>query len=529
MICRYVAGCRRRGRPFSCLIAFCGTDGSLLAPVTPMRGECWDDIELVLRPLLLSLISTRLQAGMTFEEALPTFIATDSYGKHRFKYRDLMRDVSQQLRLQPEGLTPRGSAAQLRILNEDSNPADQLTTIAGEPYHDVIKVRTIVSPYANDHGTFVPDHSDMLCRLSAAKPPVDPCPSQVASLPTLGKAGRALLKKAVQVSPADFLAVWRTKPAGTRALKRFLASPAVRKAKHVWREVFQAQPPRPVLARLARLVGVTLPDTCGYYNYTGKSDFVSEVKRMQKWYHGGRRLTRRRRGLLRVLDNNQVRGRRSVWSKKLTTHYRRLVKPTRLRGLMHWRRCALALHTAGLAVHSGTIPVERHWCQYASYWPPAVKSITEPTFALLSGMCMLRYNWGHFNKPWRPKWTRGDVLLQQRAAEMIAMLHAADVGDITPIETELVNAFRSHASELPAPKRRRLRQAIVADDHQPSTPAPSPAPEVTVADSNAEGSAVRSPRPASDSAASAELPVDALGRTGACPLCTVHFTCGVHS
>ncbi len=70
-----------------------------------------------------------------------------------------------------------------------------------------------------------------------------------------------------------------------------------------------------------------------------------------------------------------------------------------------------------------------------------VRQISEPTFKLLSGMCFLRFNWRHFNKPWHPAWTGGDVLLQQRAGEIIAMLQAAKGGAETPIELELVEAY----------------------------------------------------------------------------------------
>ena len=139
----------------------------------------------------------------------------------------------------------------------------------------------------------------------------------------------------------------------------------------------------------------------------------------------------------------------------MSTHYRRLIRPVYLAGLMRWRRCALALHRAGLALHSGTIPVERQWCHYSSFWPVQTRQVTETTFELLSQLCFLRFNWCHFNKPWRPSWTHGDVLLQQRAAEMISMLRSADQGGTTPIEHELVEAYLASAAADGPPRKRQ--------------------------------------------------------------------------
>lgn len=285
------------------------------------------------------------------------------------------------------------------------------------------------------------------------------------TVPRLSRAGRALLKKAVQLSSAGFKQIADVSPRGVAALHVFLSSPAVRRAKSVWNAVFGAQPPRGAIARVARLVGATLPDAVGYFNYPSRKGFVAEVKRMRRWYKVGRRLTRRHR-VLRGPAGTEVRGRKTVWNGKLTTHYRRLLGKVRMRGLWRWRRCALALHRAGVAVHSGTVPVERHWMQYSSYWPPEVRNITEKPFALLSDMCFLRFNWTHFNKPWVAKWTRGDSLLMQRAAETLAALRAAEMGDTVPIQAELEADYKKRASQCPPRpirKRRRIEQQPVAD------------------------------------------------------------------
>ena len=205
-----------------------------------------------------------------------------------------------------------------------------------------------------------------------------------------------------------------------------------------------------MIARLARRAEATLPCSCGWWNYKDKKDFVAEIRRMRLWYREGRRLTRRRRGLLRVRagTNLQVRGRKTIWSAKLEKHYKLLKQKLRLQGLMRWRRCALALHKAGIGVQSGTLPVERLWSHFSSFFPSQQRSITEPMFKLLSGLGYLRYNWGHYNRPAQPTWTRGDALLAQRSAEMLNMLRAASDGEVTPMEAELVVAFNEASRAL---------------------------------------------------------------------------------
>ena len=181
---------------------------------------------------------------------------------------------------------------------------------------------------------------------------------------------------------------------------------------------------------------------------------------MRRWYSTGRRLQRPRLGILRQPGKAPVVGRATLWSDKMSTHYRRLLGPIYLRGLMRWRRCALALHRAGIPVHSGTIPVERHWHKNTSFWPPQTRNVAEPTFRLLSSMCFLRFNWCHFNKPWGPTWTRGDVLLQQQSDEMIGMLEAVLEHGGTRIEQELAEAHRAAAPPMPPPRKNAGSPAV---------------------------------------------------------------------
>ena len=77
---------KRRGkshRPFACIMGFTGTDGSLLQPPLPLRAEAWPDMQPMLQTLLSNILQQRLAAGLSLQDAVPTFVATDSYHKHR--------------------------------------------------------------------------------------------------------------------------------------------------------------------------------------------------------------------------------------------------------------------------------------------------------------------------------------------------------------------------------------------------------------------------------------------------------------
>lgn len=313
--------------------------------------------------------------------------------------------------------------------------------------------RRWVSPQANDATDFIYDHTDVICRLNAPPAAAAPASSSNCTVASargqLTSAGAALLRKGVELSVAEFQAALRADPEGSGSLRSFLASEGVRRATRVWDEAFQAQPPRPVIARLARRAGVQLHAAHAWVNYAGRRDFIMEVNRMRRWYRHGRRLTRRRRGILRTREGTspQVRGRRTVWTSRLQKHYKLLLRPLRLEGLLHWRRCALALHLAGIPVHSGTLPNERLWSQYRSFFPPGQRRIGERLFALLSDMAFLRYNWGHFNRPWQPKWTRRDALLAQRATDMIGLLRAAASENGAAVEEELAAPFKRRRTD----------------------------------------------------------------------------------
>ena len=185
------------------------------------------------------------------------------------------------------------------------------------------------------------------------------------------------------------------------------------------------------------------------FNHLNNRDFIREVRRMRCWYQQGRQTSRRRRGINRTYQQGpRVRGRTRVWNAKLKGEYRRLVKPLCLRGLFKWRRCALAIRRAGLSVQSGTIPVERHWSQFITLFPPATKRVSLEVFELFAGLAMLRFNWVHYHKPWCPPWACSDTLLQQKADAVL------ESEGMAALQKELTEICTAAVSDLPLTGRR---------------------------------------------------------------------------
>ena len=72
----------------------------------------------------------------------------------------------------------------------------------------------------------------------------------------------------------------------------------------------------------------------------------------------------------------EVVGREVAWSWKVKEHYRKLARLIRIHGLWQWRGAALALHRAGIKMHSGRIPVGRMWSMLAQMMPPVVRAVS---------------------------------------------------------------------------------------------------------------------------------------------------------
>jgi len=373
-------------------------------------------------------------------------VATDSYGKHRLGLKRIADAAAGLGKFQTQGATPRGPVERL-LLHTDPTAA---TTIVGEPYHNVIRLRALVSPQCNDAVTFLRDHQTLLCRLSAEPAPLqDLSEEQSAEPPELSQAAQDLLKVCVENNAKTFHQQWQQHPQAARELQAFLSSPGVRKATQIWKQVFDAQPPMPVIARCCAKCHAAKPPCVKYTNYVTMADFKAEINKMEKWYTPGRRVDRWRQGLLRTTPSASAfeRGRRSVFTAKVRDHYRRLRHQLYMEGLSKWRSCALQLHKAQLSVQSGTIPVERLWSYFVSLWPQQSRNVTETTFEFFSLIGFLRYNYAHYHKHEQSQepWARRDPLLQQKIADFHNLLRAATSGEMTDLQQAIEEACKAKA------------------------------------------------------------------------------------
>ena len=73
----------------------------------------------------------------------------------------------------------------------------------------------------------------------------------------------------------------------------------------------------------------------------------------------------------------------------------------------------MATRKAGVAVHSGTVAVERLWAILKSMLPPAARRVSLRWFTVLAQLMHLRYNCKHVH-PELPGVTDGDPLMAQR-------------------------------------------------------------------------------------------------------------------
>ena len=184
------------------MLAFCGADGSLLDVPQPTATESWRDIQPVLRPFLTELLEVRLACGYTIAEAIPVFHAMDVFHKHEKMLQRLYADVFSAVRLTVESDTPRGDARRRLALPQEHTEGVCLVT--GEPFHDIINMRKLISPRCNDAPDFVRDYSELIERLSfPAAPPRDVI-GRAGGPPALSPSAVTLLSRGVKESSRLF-------------------------------------------------------------------------------------------------------------------------------------------------------------------------------------------------------------------------------------------------------------------------------------------------------------------------------------
>ena len=124
-------------------------------------------------------------------------------------------------------------------------------------------------------------------------------------------------------------------------------------------------------------------------------------------------------------------------------------------------------------MQTATVPTERRWMKFASYYPPETKSTREDTLDLFAGFSMLKYNWVHFNKPWCPAWVRRDPTLAHQFAMAQSVLASSCNECDNSLGDELVVAYTMATADQPRPKRHKNGTSSGRTSAQHVEPGPS--------------------------------------------------------
>ncbi|CAJ1396544.1 unnamed protein product, partial [Effrenium voratum] len=179
---------------------------------------------------------------------------------------------------------------------------------------------------------------------------------------------RDLLRSAAEDTAGAFTLSVQDKQVDVDCLRQFLQQPYVHKSDE-WLKLFQSEPPRGVLSRIARRLDVALSPVNGPWQYPDKQDFRDEIARMISWYEPGRKKLRRARNLREDEPVKMVPGATTVFTTKVREHYAKLSTALKIEGLWKWATVARGLHKAGVPVVSGTISVEQKWSHINSMLP----------------------------------------------------------------------------------------------------------------------------------------------------------------
>ena len=227
-------------------------------------------------------------------------------------------------------------------------------------------------------------------------------------------------------------------------IQSFLGQPYASGAQ-TWCRIFGSHPPRQTLARLCARFRVKLHDTEGNYNVRSAKDFKREIWRIIRWYKQRRRTTMlRRRKVLRERQQKIIQGKAGVLSKKVRAHLRRLRRPLRVEGFMNWREVALHTIRAGIAVHSGTVCVERYWSLLLSYIPRQVTQMSYDWWSVLAQLSFAKWNYQDFSSGGLAGIAERDSEIQSKLSTCILLaraLHDAELSEAMGLR-DLFDPFR---------------------------------------------------------------------------------------
>ena len=272
--------------------------------------------------------------------------------KHHKKLQNLFQDTFPESKLAPVHKTPKAHAHGFEIRPFDVQ--GEGTVIAGEPLHDLFKLRSITSVFACDREDLLADHKDALSRLSRPEMKQKQNEPKVAPPNRLGNEAARILHRAVELPRKKFKQILPNyRPASIEELQNFISHEKVLESE-VWLKEFQAKPPRRTLERLATITDAKLHYCNGFHGYSHNSEFETEMQRIYSWYKPGRETLRHKRGIKRgPKDGPWKRGRRSAITKKVKKHYDTL-RNYRMEDLLNWRLAAKALIRAATQRHQIT-------------------------------------------------------------------------------------------------------------------------------------------------------------------------------
>ena len=240
-------------------------------------------------------------------------------------------------------------------------------TIVGDPQHDCINLAKVLHFHASDKENLMEDHAETMHRLAApdypvpehdvSNPPRRNGPGRAYALPVperqLSKEAVALLWSACIDPWPKWQNVFQHSTEGViQEAKNFLTLPRVQECK-AWLPAFKGFPPRRTLGRIAKRFGADLHPTCQPFGFESEKEFRKEIRRIMRWYKHGKKSMRKNRNLPRK-DNvpEYTKGLKTTFTKKVRTHFRRLLGPIRQEGLWAWRAMSRALRKASICQQS---------------------------------------------------------------------------------------------------------------------------------------------------------------------------------
>ena len=207
-----------------------------------------------------------------------------------------------------------------------------------------------------------------------------------------------------------------------------------------WRSVFGCQPPRQTVVRICRRLEAVHHGSMKKHNVRGARDFRRQARRILRWYTQPKRNSMVKR---RHKSAVEVAGRQSVVNRKVRIHFRRLTRRLRVRGMMAWRRVALATLEAGVSVQSGTIPAERYWACMSSFWPPHASQVSRAWYQVLADLAFVRFNHQLFSSGALPGLAERDALVASKLDSCMVLARALHESEAAAGHlTDLFDPFR---------------------------------------------------------------------------------------